>query len=94
MTARSFWLSDSLSDSSDSSVTVKTHNCHHQKCTRHKGFMPLSDSSDSSINSLAQKNKHRKRYICMYKDYIVYIWSEKFCHFGHRQPSKPYEYCM
>jgi len=70
MTARIFWLSDS----SDSSVTVNMHNYHRHKCPHRKGLMPLGDSSDSSFNSLATKNKLRKRCIGMYKDYIgVYI---------------------
>lgn len=63
-----------LSDSSDSSVTVKTDNCHCRKCPHSKGFMLLGDSSDSTFNFLAPKNKLSRWYIYIYKDYSsVYI---------------------
>lgn len=74
MTAQIFWLSDS----SDSSVTVKTNNCHCRKCIHRKGLTLFGDSSDSTFKFLAPKNKLSRWYIYIYIDYSsVYIeWKQ------------------
>jgi hypothetical protein len=52
-----------ISDSSDSSVTVKKHNYHPLKTSSHKALGYHGDSSDSIPNFLGLK---RKKSICIY----------------------------
>ena len=55
-----------ISDSSDSSVTVKIHNYHRLKASSHKGLMHVSDSSDSFSNFSGLKRKNIYVYINIY----------------------------
>lgn len=52
-----------ISDSSDSSVTVETYNCHRTKASSRNALGYHGDSSDSIPNFLCLK---RKKYICIY----------------------------
>lgn len=55
-----------ISDSSDSSVIVKNHNCHRLKASSHKGLRYVSDSSDSFSNFSGLKRKNIYVYINIY----------------------------